>query len=133
MDYHSLLDSVYQRAEDGAKHFEELLKVRISEPSSQVLAATYGGKLFGFIVGHITEMPSYYQDKVLGTITHITVSKDVQAKGLGTEMFDALVEWFKDQGAERVELQVSSKNEKGMGFWAKHGFEEFSRHLYKSI
>ena len=54
----------------------------------------------------------------------ITVRKDYWGKGIGSGLMNILVDFCKKTGAESVELEVRSDNERAIALYKKFGFEK---------
>ena len=58
---------------------------------------------------------------------HIDVLDAYQRQGLGSRLMDALTAHLRAKGIPGVMLVVSARNEKGMNFYHKYGFQEVRR------
>jgi len=57
---------------------------------------------------------------------HIDILPEYQRMGLGTQLVDALVNHLKEKKIRGLMLVVSAKNEKGMNFYNKYGFNKIA-------
>jgi ribosomal protein S18 acetylase RimI-like enzyme len=58
---------------------------------------------------------------------HINILPGYQRRGIGSGLMAAFTEKLKAEGHERVYLETSNHNLKGLPFYRKHGFEEIWR------
>lgn len=54
---------------------------------------------------------------------HIDISADYRRKGLGSALMNTLTEHLRNKGVKGLMLTVGKKNEKGINFYKKYGFE----------
>lgn len=57
---------------------------------------------------------------------HIDILSEYQRMGLGTMLMDTLIAHLKEIGVVGVYLGCGASNEKGVNFYRKYGFEEYS-------
>jgi GNAT superfamily N-acetyltransferase len=55
-------------------------------------------------------------------IAVVGLREGYRGRGIGTRLFEAVEEWARARGAWRLELRVSSLNERGQGLYRKRGF-----------
>ena len=56
-------------------------------------------------------------------IEDLIVSPEYRGKGIGEALINGVVEKAREEGRDRVELDVEADNEKAIGFYKKKGFE----------
>ncbi|MDD4820180.1 MAG: GNAT family N-acetyltransferase [Flavobacteriales bacterium] len=56
-------------------------------------------------------------------IEDLIVSPQCRGWGVGADLMDAVVDFAKEKGSDRIELDVESSNEKAIAFYKKKGFE----------
>ncbi|RVU84703.1 GNAT family N-acetyltransferase [Leucothrix sargassi] len=66
-------------------------------------------------------------------IATIVVSVEHQKQGIGTALFEKVCEIAKEQGAQRLALDVFSFNNAAVNFYEKHGFRVTNQHMSKSL
>ena len=57
----------------------------------------------------------------------------IRHAGIGERLYGEVLKWFRSRGIERVELEITTKNNISASFWKKQGFTEFQRRLYREI
>lgn len=58
---------------------------------------------------------------------HIDLAASCQRQGLGTKLTDTLLKHLEGDGVRGIMLSVEAKNEKGIRFYKKYGFQELGR------
>ena len=86
--------------------------------------AEANGRLVGFgliyLLSPRTEPPGAY-------VHWAFVEEPYRRHGLGKKLLDDLLDWARQQGAGRVELQFIDGNVRAERFWTKMGFRPFAR------
>lgn len=80
------------------------------------LAAREAGQLVGFAHGHPLEAGDYKLDKLY-------VAVDLQRRGLGGRLIDAVAERAREQGHRRLVLRVNRGNQRAIDAYLKQGFQ----------
>lgn len=90
-------------------------------PNSVMIVAFDEGELIGTgAVSVVSGKPRFAHRSEIA----ISVRKDYWNKGIGTGIMNILMDFAKKSGAEVLELQVRSDNEKAIGLYKKFGFEK---------
>ncbi len=90
-------------------------------PDGVMILAFDEGELVGSgVVSSVSGRERFSHRKELA----ITVRKDYWGKGIGSGLMNLLVDFCKKSGAEVLELQVRSDNERAIGLYEKFGFEK---------
>src|SRR3954465_5600142 len=84
-----------------------------------LLAKTEKGALGGFIAGEIRAWE--FGQPPAGWVFAIQIDPKLRLKGLGTELFDALVARFKAEGVTRVRTLVDRKDHLILSFFRAQG------------
>lgn len=116
-----------ERGIEGAPHWAER-EYRAMVASGEdggvrrrlVVAEREGGGLVGFAVGKIVG-----QD--LAEIESVAVAVEGRRSGVGRALCEALVAWFREEGAETVELEVRAGNDGAIALYRRLGFRETGR------
>jgi len=93
-------------------------------PDSALLAAfTDSGRPIG-TAGAFTKDDSSLTDGVEMVIYGVYVSPDHRGPKLGvaTQLFDAVIRWARDLGADVITLSVHERNERAHAFYRRYGF-----------
>ena len=78
----------------------------------------------GAIVGYLTAFAGYFtRNRGNVFIAVIGLRETYRGHGIGTRLFDAIESWARGRHAWRLELRVSSLNERGQALYGKQGLE----------
>ncbi|WP_019230346.1 GNAT family N-acetyltransferase [Sedimentibacter sp. B4] len=98
-------------------NFKDMKKF-INNGSALVVGAYSGGKTIGFLWA--------YRRLILGEerlhISHIVVDAAFRGYGIGTRMIDFIEQYALKKDIKVIELMTTSKNERTIEFYNKHGF-----------
>ena len=90
-------------------------------PENAMILAFDEGELVGSgVISSVSGRIRFAHRKELA----ITVRKDYWGKGIGSGIMNVLIDFAKKSGAEVVELQVRSDNERAIALYEKFGFEK---------
>jgi len=109
---------------DGAADPQKALKSRI------VLVAEEEGSVVGLIAGHLTRR--YACD---GELQWIDVVPERRGLGVAAQLLRRLAEWFAEQNARKICVDVQPKNTVARKFYSRHGAQELNPHwmVWKDI
>ena len=94
-------------------------------PEGVMILAFDEGELLGSgVVSSVSGRARFAHRKDLA----ITVRKDYWGKGIGSGLMNLLLDFCRKNGAEVVELQVRSDNERAIALYEKFGFEKIGTH-----
>jgi ribosomal protein S18 acetylase RimI-like enzyme len=117
MSFHAALDPRFQPAPGRDAHWSRMISTWIQDEDDCVLVAEVGGRIVGYIVGMMRENPPVLLPPCYGFVSDICVTPEWRQRGVGRRMFAALKEWFRQQGADHVELRVAHNNPTSQAFW----------------
>ena len=107
---------------DGEPVARELLEEIIDSPLHDIIVAFDDEKLVGMasvsvIMGALVNKNLYLEDFV--------VSHEFQHQGIGSKIWDAILEYGRQKGCRRLEFTSSGKGKKAgaVAFYQKHGAE----------
>ena len=80
------------------------------------------GDAVGF-VEFAPETVSYRQDTERGVIENLYVRESHRGEGIGSDLLTAAEERLRENGADRICLDVLAPNEAARRFYARHGYE----------
>jgi N-acetylglutamate synthase-like GNAT family acetyltransferase len=114
----------YWKMEDGEDAFARHLTTSLEDLRSLIAVAETNGNLAGFCLAYIDGLPEWFGAEKIGLIRYLAVSKDYRRGGIGQKLVSFMLNWFSNNGIERVEVFVL-KGIPASSFWAKLGFKEF--------
>ncbi len=85
--------------------------------------ALKGDSLVGFIAGHLTRR--YSCD---GELEWINVIPEFRGSGVASELLRILAEWFGEQKASKICVDVDPANPAAKRFYTRHGAEKLNEH-----
>jgi len=134
MHFHQDIDPIFTTVDDAVPIFEEnhLLPVMKSE-DSLVLVALDEGRVVGYSFSEIRQTSKVLKRNRHGYVHDMAVTASYRRRGIGEKMFDELLNWFYSKNIDRVELDITTKNQVASSFWKKHGFTNYTRRLYRQI
>ena len=81
----------------------------------------------------VVNAPPVLKTKQYGNIADLAVLEKYRRNGVGEQMVERAIEWFRLQGLERIEVRVAVTNEISMQFWRKMGFQTYLETMSKQI
>ena len=94
------------------------------DPDSCVVAED-GGKVVGFMLGEIRS-GEFGLDEATGWIEVLGVDPDARGRSVGRKMAEAMLEYFRTQGAHSVRTLVDEDRDELSGFFTSLGFQPAS-------
>lgn len=100
-----------------------------------ILVALTNFEVVGFIAAEISEVPNlpFLNSLKRCRIATIVVSNEHQKRGVGSALFERVCEIAKEQGAERLTLEVFAFNSTAIEFYEKRGFKSSAIHMSRSL
>tara|TARA_B110000014_G_scaffold91459_1_gene62838 strand:+ start:252 stop:716 length:465 start_codon:yes stop_codon:yes gene_type:complete len=100
------------------KHTMECLADR----DCQVFIAYDNSETVGYIIGFINKNHPIFDLGKEALIDDFYVKSSHRTKGYGSKLYDNMIEWFKSNSIERINLNVYLNNSSGNDFWEKENF-----------
>lgn len=91
---------------------------------ANVVIAELNGDVIGFVAGRVRTLPPYFGSAAVGYISEVFVSESHRGGGIGRHLLAFALEWFREQGLTRIELQVVAGNPDGIRFYRQLGWHE---------
>jgi len=111
------------------KHLDDML----TSEDSTIFVAEERGTIVGYIAGEIVErLPVFEVDK-RGDIWEGFVLEEFRGRGIGRQLTERMLRWFKEGGIGYAQLSVDSRNELGYNIWGSLGFETFQFKMIRRI
>lgn len=100
-----------------------------------VLVAHSNFNVVGFVSAEISEVSNlpFLNAIKRCRIATIVVSSEHQKSGVGSALYKKVCEIAKEQGADRLTLDVFTFNSSAIDFYEKHGFKSTAMHMSKSL
>jgi len=94
------------------------------DPDSCVVAES-GGRVVGFMLGEVRSF-EFGLEEPTGWIEVLGVDPDARGRAVGRRMAEAMLDYFRTQGAHSVRTLVDEDREELSGFFSSLGFEPAS-------
>lgn len=89
-----------------------------------LFVAEEDGVILGFLAGRLRSLPPHFGGEQVGYISEVFVDGAQRGQGIGQALLTAGMQWLRDQGAQRLELNVAVHNEGAAAFYQKMGWIE---------
>ena len=132
IDYHLNIDSYYKSSSEY-EGLDDYMKEQLKDENVKILVAEGGGEIIGRIVGVIIKPSPYARPERIGNIDEAYIKEKYRRMGIGKELFDRLLKWFKERGIKRLELSVDARNEIGVNAWRKFGFSDYRLNMKRDL
>lgn len=133
MIYHHSHHPIFRYRKAGKKILMDELKARMQHPYSCIFLAEEMGQILGFIFVNFRKMPDSFYHHKKGYIAETVVTEKAREKGIGKALYEQAEKWLIGLGADHIELQVSTRNERAQKFWKNRGFDSTTLHMVKII
>jgi ribosomal protein S18 acetylase RimI-like enzyme len=87
-----------------------------------IYVAEDGGQVLGYIVLRIDELLSSAFKQRWGIIASFALRSDSRGKGIGSILLAKALEWFREKGAERIDVSTDAENIAAIQCYEKYGF-----------
>lgn len=123
MNYHLARDRRFAISYDASTVFTTWIQGLMQDGESAYIAvAEEKGSVQGYILGQIEELPPVYTVHKVGIIRDVCVIQGARHSGLGTQMFQHSMGWFKNRGVGSIQVRIPVENQVAHKFWQTQGF-----------
>ena len=133
MNYHRDHHQVFVAKENAEDFINDEFEKRMAIPECCFFLAIIEGQLAGFISCSIRKVQNVMIYNKRGYVAETVVGQEFRGNGIGEKLFNRAEDWFKEEGADHIELQVSLKNDGAFNFWKNQGFSSTTRHMVKFL
>jgi ribosomal protein S18 acetylase RimI-like enzyme len=129
---HVRLDPRLAPGSEGIEKFRRVLGPMLGKRSYPVFVAREadGERLWGCVVGKVVDNKPFAVLEY-GHISCLYVDEASRGREIGQRLYTRLRDWFKAEGVDTLQLDVSSHDPVGRHFWERRGFTYFLDHLYR--
>lgn len=113
--------------------YKDFFKKYFDTNNFYILFVKINSKLVGYIAGSIYESESYRENIKIAELENLMVLPGYQKKGVGHELSNRFKNWAKENKAQRLKVNVYSKNHDAYDFYKKLGFEDYDINLERDI
>lgn len=140
-EHHADLDPLFRmrRGTVAEGELRELLRAMARDPDAQILvfdAAAEGveqSELVGLCIVRVDRVPPILEETERAEITDVGVRPAARRRGVARRLVEEAMDWVRDRGVERVEIQVASGNPEGQAFWRALGYADLMSVLHKRL
>lgn len=144
-EHHAGLDPLFRmrRGTVAEGELRELLRALARDPDAEILVCDAnpdtdvagGGEsdLVGLCIVRVDRAPPILEETERAEITDVGVQPTHRRQGVARALVEEALDWIRDRGVERVELQVASGNVEGQAFWRALGFADLMTVLHKRL
>jgi len=131
--FHQDIDPIFTPRDGAVLGFEEYQVRRLMKSEDGlVLVALDRGRVVGYSLSEIQGSKGLKLEK-FGYVHDVAVTASYRRRGIGEKMLGEVMKWFQSKSIDRVELEVTAKNQVAYSFWKKHGFTDYKHMLYRQI
>ncbi len=87
----------------------------------------------GFVAGRLRQQPPHYGGAMAGLISDLYLQPAAQGRGLGRQLLETCIGWFRSQRVARLELQVVAGNHNAAEFYGHVGWTVELLQLVKEL
>ena len=127
VERHAQLDATtFRPAADGAELYARFIEDRLEDAYARILVAEVDGELVGYISGGIADINSQlFEAQRCGLITELFVCAGQRRQGIGSQLVERLMLWFRACDVSRFEWYTSAQNPAALAFWRAMGGEAY--------
>jgi ribosomal protein S18 acetylase RimI-like enzyme len=128
--FHEPFDPRFPMKDDVSSGYEVHLREDMAKETTRVLVALDKEKVVGYVMALIKKTDPAWQRERSGYIEEMAVTANYRRRGIGEKLLKQIIDWFKEEKLDYIELSVAAKNKVGYSFWKKHGFKDYLHILY---
>lgn len=122
MDFHTVLDEYFTLAPEADANHRDYMTGLIQDEAKRIFVVENNNQLIGYLMAEINAYPPIFLHRNYGHIGAISVTKSARCEGVGRQLLESALDWFREQGVRRVECAVAVENPLSQGFWKRAGF-----------
>jgi L-amino acid N-acyltransferase YncA len=126
-----VLRELWGLADGIADPLKDTLQSVLDNPESHVIVGLIDGVVFGFAYGSIEDLLPQAGGERIGVIRIIYVEEGARMVGVGEEMLDGMMGWFRSQGLSRFDAIVSPGHRLAKNFFEAAGFKARRITMYR--
>jgi len=123
-NYHANLGGPEYRLAPGWNgDWRRFTRSHIGHEDRLCLVAELDRTAIGFLLGAVLARPRVFEHRSYGHIYDLFVDPAQRNQGVGESLVNQALAWFRSRRVEKVDLYAHMRNEMGLRFWKKMGFE----------
>ena len=133
MKYHKDKHFIFSLQHNHSQSIKGILSQRIQDARNSLFVAEEKDQLVGLLAASLKEKSLAFKYYKTGYIAETIVLEAYRNQGIGQELVDFAINWFKASKVDYVELQVAIQNPAAQKFWERQGFDPAASHLVKPL
>lgn len=131
--HHQHLDPLFTMRKDADDELRQLLAALQRDRDAAIFVYDQQGDLPGLCIVRIDRSPPILEEIERAEITDLGVREGYRRAGIGRQLVEAALQWIRECGVERVEVQVAHGNAEGQAFWRALGFGDLMDVLHRRL
>ena len=133
--YHAALDPLtFRPADGGAERYARGILDRLGDADARLLVAEMDGVVVGYVNGVIADITTeLFMPLRCGLLADIYLQAAYRRRGLGKQLVERLMIWFRSRRVNHFEWHVSAGNHEALAFWRAIGGETTMLRMRASI
>ena len=123
-----LMIQLSRSGKDKGEIPEEWVQDVIDSDWHDLLIAVLDGKIVGFMAMSVVMGPGIRKNAYL---EDFVVDKEVREGGVGSALWEGMIEWAKEKGCKRLEFTCGKGREVAQKFYRKHGAEIYETNFFR--
>ncbi len=128
-EFDDTIDPEWNKTGEAGDYFRE----RITNGRSFAVVAEKDEQVVGYAVGGIHESEEYRKNLDIAELESMYVLPEYRSHGIGTEFVERFERWAEEHNVERLRVEVTSQNKKGIRFYENNGLEDYARTMEKEL
>jgi ribosomal protein S18 acetylase RimI-like enzyme len=124
-------DRMLKPLDEVKKRIAKYVKKKFRGKNSKFFVAFDEDKIVGFAFGDIPR--KHFWKVKFGYLDSLFVLPGWRRKGVGKQLAQKLIDWFKSKGIEYAQLDVDALNRPALHMYQKFGFQVRSKRLWLKI
>lgn len=112
---------------------EAYLAKRVSGEEGVCFVAEHDGIIIGYLCGGMMSPHNYRTIKKEAELENTLVAEEYRSQRIGEQLFEQLIGWAKEQGAEKILVSAAAQNLGAIKFYRRVGFEDYATELEFTI
>ena len=125
LDYEAKIDTSLKSSNQKIKEFEkDFIIKKFNDKNARIFIAMFNFKIIGFCYGFVQKLDPNHRINPVGYLCSCYVKGKYRGRGIGEQLANKLINWFKSKRIKRVVLDVTKKNINAIKVWRKLGFKD---------
>lgn len=133
MEMHAEMEPMFKPVADAEEKFAVFLASVLTNDNFFVTVAEIDSKIVGYVIVSVSNTPEVFVLRRRMYVQDMVINPEYRRRGIGKELFDAVMKLAKEQKIEKLDLLVAVKNEESNKFWKAMGFEPALNYMNKYL